>query len=66
MPKLPNGYCKDPEHKGRILIHPEQAEVVRTIFDMADSGIGTKTISKWLYDHRNECPGYELNKLKAK
>ena len=63
---LPYGYCKDPEHKGRILIHPEQAEVVRTIFDMADSGIGSKKISKWLYDHRIECPGYELYKAEGK
>lgn len=63
---LPYGYCKDPEHKGRIIIHPEQAKVVRMIFDLADSGIGSTKICKWLYDHRIECPGYELYKAEGK
>ena len=42
------GYCKDPNAKGKLLIDPEAAEVVRRIFAMARSGIGAHKIARIL------------------
>ena len=57
---LPYGYRKDPNEKGKIRIDEEQARVVRLIFDLADSGVGSVKIARYLYDHQIESPGYAL------
>ncbi|MBQ7886283.1 MAG: recombinase family protein [Clostridia bacterium] len=57
---LPYGYEKDPQQKGRIRINEAQAKVVRLIFDLAQSGVGSVKIAKYLYEHRIESPGYAL------
>ena len=57
---LPYGYEKDPNEKGKIRINEEQAKVVRMIFDLAESGVGSIKIARYLYDHQIESPGYAL------
>ena len=42
------GYCKDPNAKGKLIIDPEAAEVVRRIFSMALNGIGAHKIARIL------------------
>ena len=54
------GYEKDPNEKGKIRINEEQAKVVRMIFDLAESGVGSIKIARYLYDHQIESPGYAL------
>lgn len=44
------GYCKDPNAKGKLIIDPEAAEVVRRIFSMALNGIGAHKIARILND----------------
>ena len=44
----PYGYKKDPEDKNHLVIDPEPAEVVRTIFQRAIKGDGIKRIRDWL------------------
>ena len=46
------GYCKDPNAKGKLIIDPEAAEVVRRIFSMALNGIGTHKIARILNDEK--------------
>lgn len=59
---LPYGYKKDADHKGKILIDDEHANVVRLIFDMADNGYGSGMILKKLFEMKIESPGYVLYK----
>ena len=59
---LPYGYKKDADHKGKILIDDEHADIVRLIFDMADNGYGSGMILKKLFDMQIESPGYVLYK----
>ena len=40
-PKIPLGYYRDPDHKGKLLIDEEQAEVIRTIFTSIAAGSHT-------------------------
>ncbi|PZR20901.1 MAG: hypothetical protein DI539_09520 [Flavobacterium psychrophilum] len=55
---MPYGYDKDSE--GYIIINEEEAEVVKRIFEMSLSGIGTKTIAETL---QNEGIPTRYNKL---
>ena len=50
------GYCKDPNAKGKLIIDPEAAEVVRRIFSMALSGIGAHKITRILNDEKVPSP----------
>ena len=50
------GYCKDPNVKGKLIIDPEAAEVVRRIFSMALNGIGTHKIARILNDEKVPSP----------
>ena len=44
----PYGYNKDPNQKGHLIIDEEEAEVVRTIFNLYNSGIGRTQIARIL------------------
>ena len=44
------GYCKDPNAKGKLIIDPEAAEIVKRIFSMALGGIGAHKIARILND----------------
>ena len=50
------GYCKDPNAKGKLIIDPEAAEVVRRIFSMALNGIGAHKIARILNDEKISSP----------
>lgn len=50
------GYCKDPNAKGKLIIDPEAADVVRRIFSMALSGIGAHKIARILNDEKIPSP----------
>ena len=50
------GYCKDPNAKGKLIIDPEAAEVVRRIFSMALNGIGTHKIARILNEEEIPSP----------
>lgn len=44
----PYGYRKDPEVKGKLLIDPEAAEIVKRIYVMALGGVGARKIARTL------------------
>lgn len=49
--KIPTGYRKGED--GNLVIHEEEAEVIRQIFDMyTNKGVGTTTIARYLNDHK--------------
>lgn len=48
----PYGYYKNPLNKYELLIDEEQAEIVRRIFEMAKSGMGTQKIANTLTDEK--------------
>ena len=50
------GYCKDPEAKGKLVVDPEAAEIVKRIFSMALSGIGAHKIARILNDEKVQSP----------
>ena len=50
------GYCKDPNAKGKLIVDPEAAEVVRRIFSMALNGIGAHKIAQILNDEKIPSP----------
>ena len=50
------GYCKDPEAKGKLVVEPEAAEIVKWIFSMALSGIGAHKIARILNDEKVPSP----------
>ena len=52
----PLGYKRNPENKNQLVIDEEEAEIVRTIFDMAYAGKSVGDIRKYLND--NEIPTY--------
>lgn len=54
----PYGYDKDPDRKNHLVPDPETGWVIEKIFEMAESGSGSWTIRKWLYDNRIITPGY--------
>ena len=50
------GYQKDPNAKGKLVIDPEAAEIVRRIFAMALSGTGAHKIARILNDEKIPSP----------
>lgn len=61
----PLGYFKD-KNTGEVVIVPEQAEIVRKIFDWYVSGYGIKSIAKMLNAEGIKSPGYYQQKLLGK
>ena len=49
------GYCKDPNAKGKLIIDPEAADVVRRIFSMALNGIGAHKICLLYTSRKSDC-----------
>lgn len=57
------GYEKSPEDKHQLVVDPEAAEVVRTIFRMAAEGITVSQIARYLNDnHVLTCVEYKKSK----
>ena len=52
----PYGYVKDPNDKHALLVDPEAAEVVKSIFSMFLSGMNKRGITYYLNDHGTLCP----------
>lgn len=52
----PYGYIKDPKDKHALLVDPEAAEVVKSIFSMFLSGMNKRGITHYLNDHGTLCP----------
>ena len=52
----PYGYVKDPKDKHTLLVDPEAAEVVKSIFSMFLSGMNKRGITYYLNDHGTLCP----------
>ena len=52
----PYGYVKDPQDKHSLLVDPEAAEVVKSIFSMFLSGMNKRGITYYLNDHGVLCP----------
>lgn len=50
--KSPFGYVKNPENKNQLIVHPEQADVVRLIFKMYMGGKSLSSISRWLHHNK--------------
>ena len=50
------GYRKDPDHRGRLVVDPPAAQVVRRIFDLFESGTGKVRIAKCLNAEGIPCP----------
>ena len=46
--KTPLGYIKDSNDKNKLIIYEPEAKIVRTIFNMADSGNQVGTIRNYL------------------
>jgi len=55
-PVPPYGYLKNPENKYHLIPNPDTAPVVKRIFAMASSGLGTARIAKALRDDGILCP----------
>ena len=52
----PYGYVKDPNDKHALLVDPEAAEVVKSIFALYLSGMNKRGITYYLNDHGTLCP----------
>ena len=52
----PYGYVKDPNDKHAVLVDPEAAEVVKSIFALFLSGMNKRGITYYLNDHGTLCP----------
>ena len=52
----PYGYVKDPNDKHALLVDPEAAEVVKSIFALFLSGMNKRGITYYLNDHGTLCP----------
>ena len=52
----PYGYVKDPNDKHSLLVDPEAAEVVKSIFALFLSGMNKRGITYYLNDHGTLCP----------
>lgn len=50
------GYFKDPNNKGKLIVDPYAAEVIKRIFSMFNSGMGKMTIAKELNKEKILCP----------
>lgn len=60
----PYGYIKDPEDKHHLIIDEESAKVVKLIFNLCLSGLGTTNISKELNKRKIVNPSAYRKKLK--
>lgn len=58
------GYRKSKEDKHKLEIEPEEAEIVKEIFDMKIAGMGTTHIAKILNDRDIPCPS-EMHRLQG-
>ena len=56
--KAPYGYKKCKTNKNKLEIDTEQANVVKTIFDMYETGSSTSQIEKYLTGQKIYCPSY--------
>lgn len=54
--QTPYGYQKDPDSKNHMIVDPEAAEVVRTIFSMAQNDLGSNSIANELRTRRIPTP----------
>lgn len=54
--QAPYGYQKDPRNKNHLIIDPEAASVVRIIFSLAESGLGSVAIAAELKARRIVTP----------
>ena len=54
--QAPYGYQKDPHNRNRLIIDPEAAVVVRTIFSLARDGLGSVAIASELKARRIVAP----------
>ena len=52
----PYGYVKDPNDKHALLVDPEAAEVVKSIFALFLAGMNKRGITYYLNDHGTLCP----------
>jgi DNA invertase Pin-like site-specific DNA recombinase len=50
------GYMRDPLDKGKLIPNPDYAPIVKTIFKMADSGVGMSNITTYLNNRGFETP----------
>ena len=50
--QTPYGYQKEPNSKNHMIVDPEAAEVVRTIFQMAEAGMGSNIIANQMKARR--------------
>ena len=55
-PHAPYGYRKDPENKRKLVVEPDEAAVVREIFDMRISGMNMVDIAKDINERGLPCP----------
>lgn len=65
---VPFGYMADPERKGRYVIDPEAAKIVRRVFDLALQGYNTHMIADRMNEEGHLIPGEynRVHKVKAK
>ena len=54
----PYGYIKDSKDKNHLVIEPERARVVKTIFSLFDDGMKMCDIARKLQQEKVFCPGY--------
>ncbi len=55
-PFAPYGYQKDPENKNHLIVDPEAAEVVRSLFRMAADGVPPREIARTLNERHVPTP----------
>ena len=55
-PHAPYGYRKDPKNKRKLVIEPDEAAIVREIFDMRLSGMNMADIARKINERNLPCP----------
>ena len=48
----PLGLMRDPDDHGHLILDPETAPTIKTIYDLALNGMGTMKIAKYLLEHK--------------
>ena len=56
--KAPYGYMKDEKNKNHLIINPEEASIVKKIFQMYNSGNSMGEIAEKLQKEKIYCPSY--------
>ena len=65
--QAPYGYCRAEDNPNRLIPDPEAAEVVKTIFSLAESGLGNIAITSELRSHQIVTPAvYKYQKGDAR